>query len=319
MADPTTTPASDHGGPPPAAPTMPAPGRETTRARMVLDSVSGPVPALAAGWLAGLLLTSIQSPQLAVLAVIGLVGAFVAGLVGVGGAIILIPMLLYGPPLVGQPGLGIHAAAGVTMVQVAVSGAVAMLAHRRAGHLDPSVILTLGSAMASGSLVGGLSSELVDDVVLSAIFASLAALAAGMMLVSRRVVAADTAEGPVRYNRTVAVVLGVLVGTLVGMVGAGGGFLLAPIMVLTLRIPVRVAVGTTLAIAAISGVTGGIGKALAGQIDWFLALALVVGALPGAHLGARLSRRIPATALARLLGGLIALVAIKMWWDLVGR
>jgi hypothetical protein len=58
----------------------------------MLDSVSGPYPAVVAAWLAALLLISLQSPQLAMLVVIGMVGAFTAGLVGLGGAILLIPM-----------------------------------------------------------------------------------------------------------------------------------------------------------------------------------------------------------------------------------
>lgn len=287
------------------------------RLNLLLDSVSGPVPALFAAWLAGLVLTSVQSPMLAVLIVIGFVGAFIAGLVGLGGAIVLIPMLIYGPELVGQPSLDIHAAAGVTMVQVAVAGTAGMLAHRRVGNLDWSVITTLGGSMAAGALVGGLTSGLLRDEQLSAIFAALAAVAATLMLAGHRTMVAEVKPGPIDYNHVAAVTMGLAVGVFVGMVGTGGGFLIIPIMVFVLGIPVRVAVGSTLAIVAAAGISGGIGKAVTGQIDWMMALALVVGALPGAHAGARLSRRIPVGLLARLLGGLIAAIAIKMWWDLL--
>jgi uncharacterized membrane protein YfcA len=108
----------------------------------------------------------------------------------------------------------------------------------------------------------------------------------------------------------------VAVGLLVGLVGAGGGFLLVPLMIYLLHVPVRVAVGSSLAIVALSGIAGAIGKAVTGQVDWFYALALVTGALPGAQFGAMSSRRVPAGLLARLLGALTALVAIKMFWDL---
>ncbi len=295
--------------------------RRTVGARLgtVLDSVSGPAPALFAAWLAGLALTAVQSPQLTVLIGVGLVGAFVAGLVGTGGAIFIIPLLLYAPARFGQPSLDIHAASGVTMVQVAASSTVGMLAHRRGGHLDVPLALTLGGAVSAGSFAGGLASAVARAALLSGIFAALATMASVMMLFGRRTLAAVPADGVVRFNKTAAVAIGGVVGLLVGMVGGGGGLLLMPIMVFLLHIPVRVAVGTTLAIVAASGITGAIGKAVGGQVDWFLALALIVGALPGAYLGARFNRRLPVTVLTRLFGAVIALIAVKMWWDLVGR
>jgi len=284
---------------------------------LLLDAASGPVPALFAAWMAGLVLTSVQSPMLAVLIGIGFIGAFLAGLVGIGGAIVLLPMVIYGPHLFGLPGLDIHAASGVTMVQVAVAGVTGMLAHRRIGNVDTRLVVSFGGSMAVGSLAGGLSSGLLQDAHLSAIFATLAAVAAALMLAGRRTALVEDSVGAPHVPRAAAVPVGLVVGLLMGSVGAGGGFLLVPIMVYALGVPVRVAVGSTLAIVAASGVAGGLGKAITGQIDWYFALALVVGALPGAHAGARLSRRVPAAQLARLLGALIALIAARMWWDLL--
>jgi len=321
MAEPERTP------PPPASKrpstgtgAIGLPRRPTARYRVaiVLDSVSGPVPALLAAWLSALALTSALSPFLAVVIGIGLVGAFVAGLVGIGGAIVLVPMLIYGPHLVGHEGMEIHAASGVTMVQVAVAGVTGMLAHRRLGNLDVPLTVTLGGSMAFGSLVGGLTSGLVPADYLSALFASLAAAAGGMMLASPRTAMAEITDAPRPVRVPTASAIGLVVGVLVGMVGAGGGFLLVPIMIFLLRVPVRIAVGSTLAIVAASGVTGSLGKAVTGQIDWMVALALVVGALPGAYVGARSSRLVPARSLARMLGLLIAGIAAKMWWDLLG-
>ena len=70
------------------------------------------------------------------LLVVGFSGAFVAGLLGVGGAVVMIPLLLYVPPLLGVGRLDIKAVAGVTMTQVLVAAAVGMLAHRRYGAVN---------------------------------------------------------------------------------------------------------------------------------------------------------------------------------------
>lgn len=58
-----------------------------------------------------------------------------------------------------------------------------------------------------------------------------------------------------------------------------------------------------------------IGKAASGQVAWIFALSLVVGALPGARLGATTSKRLSAATLGWILGVVLALVAVRMWWE----
>ena len=101
------------------------------------------------------------------------------------------------------------------------------------------------------------------------------------------------------------------------MAGAGGGFLLVPIMIYVLKVPIRLAIGTSLAIVAMSGFAGSIGKMITGQVDWYLALALVCGALPGAQLGSTVSARIRTDFLALVLGVVMAFVAIHAWWKIL--
>lgn len=287
------------------------------RVSLLLDAVTGPAPALGAAWIAALVLVGLESPFLATLMGLGLAGAFVAGLVGVGGAIVVVPLLLYLPPLLGFEPLGIHRVAGITMVQVAVAGLVGSLPHRKGGHVSAAIVGSLGVAMMVASLLGATISGWIRPGVLTGVFSVLAAIAAALMLAGPRDAIVDAAPSEVTFDKGRAVFLGATVGLLVGLVGAGGGFLLVPLMMYVLRIPVRMAVGTSLAIVALGGIAGSIGKAMTGQVEWPLALALVAGALPGATFGALASSRVSAPALARLLGIVIALVAARMWWDLL--
>jgi hypothetical protein len=285
----------------------------------MLDSVTGATPTLVAAWLASLLLLSAQSPMLGVLTTLGFGGAFVAGLVGMGGAVLMVPLLLYVPPLVALPPLDIHVVSGITTVQVAAAGLTGMLAHRRVGHVDTTLIAVLGAALTLGSLAGGFISARIPGDLLTAVFASLAATAAGLMLRGKQQAVDEGREPLGALNRPLAVGLGTLVGVLLGLIGAGGGFLLVPLMVYGLGVPVRTAVGSSLAIVALGGVGGMIGKAASHQVTWMFALALIVGALPGAHLGAAMSRRLSPDTLARILGLLLAFVAVQMWLQLVAR
>ena len=245
-----------------------------------------------------------------VLVVLAFAGAFLSGLVGVGGAIIMIPLLLFVPPLLGLDDLGIATVAGITMVQVVAASLSGLVGHR--GRIDRPLFVALGPSMVVTSFAGGYASGLVEPIVLEAVFAAMASLAAVMMLTLRGRTAHEV-DGGVAFNRPAAVAAAAAVGFSAGLVGAGGAFFLVPVMLYGLRVPVRVTVATSLAVVAAAGGAGLAGKIAANQVDWFLAALLVIGALPGARLGAAVSRRVSTTRLVGVLGVVIAVVAVRMW------
>jgi uncharacterized membrane protein YfcA len=275
----------------------------------LLQTLGHPWWPLAAAWLLLVVLAAQTDPLLGLLIVLAFAGAFLAGLVGVGGAIVMIPLLLYIPPLLGMVPLDIKTVAGITMVQVTAAAFTGLVGHLEG--IDRRLFVALAPAMVIASFVGAFVSGYVDPVVLEAVFAGMATLAAAMTLVLRGRAAPE--GGPVAVNRPVAVAAGLGVGLVAGLVGAGGAFFLIPIMLYGMRIPVRVTVGTSLAVVAASAVAGLAGKIITGQVDWLLALGLVVGALPGARLGSYVSRRTRTDRLVVVLGIAIGLVALRMW------
>lgn len=260
---------------------------------------------------------TVHSFNAGLLICLGFVGAFMAGLIGIGGGIIMIPLLLYIPPIFGMRPDGIHGVAGVTMIQVSVAGFIGMLVHRRTGHVETRLVMALGITMTIASLTGAVLSKFVSPNILTGVFASLATGAGVMMLAGGPPQVTPNARTLLSFNHWLAAALGAAIGLLVGMAGAGGGFLLVPIMIYVLKVPIRLAIGTSLAIVAMSGFSGSIGKMITGQVDWYLALALVCGALPGAQLGSTISARIRTDFLALVLGVVMALVAIHAWWKIL--
>lgn len=236
-------------------------------------------------------------------------GAFLAGLVGVGGAIVMIPLLLYVPPLAGLAPLDIKTVAGITMVQVTAAAFTGLVGHVEG--IDRRLFVALAPPMVIASFGGAYISKFVDPIVLEATFAGMATLAAVMTLVLRGRTAPD--GGTVDVNRVVAVGAGSGVGFVAGLVGAGGAFFLIPVMLYGMRIPVRVTVGTSLAVVAASAIAGLAGKVVTGQVDWLLAAGLVVGAMPGARFGSYVSQRTRTGRLVAVLGIAIGVVAIRMW------
>lgn len=247
-----------------------------------------------------------------VLVVLAFAGAFLSGLVGVGGAMVNFPLLLYVPPMLGLGTLDIKTVAGITVVHVFAASLAGLVGHR--ADIDRRLFLALCPSMVAASFAGAVASAFLAPIVLEVVFALMATLAATTMFVFRRRIAPDV-NRRVAFRAPAAIASGATVGFGAGLVGAGGAFFLIPVMLYGLRIPIRVAVGTSLAIVAAAGAAGVIGKGATNQVDWSLAAALVIGALPGAWLGAWVSRRTASDRLAVVLAIAIAFVALSMCLD----
>ena len=285
-------------------------------ASRALETILEPATAIVLAWVAAVVLVLHSDPLMATLVVIGAVGAFVAGLTGVGGAIVMIPLLLYVPPWLGTGRLDIHVIASITMVQMFAAAASGMIGHLREGFVDRRTVTTLGSGTMLGSLAGAVASRWLPAQVLQGVFATMAA-AGAIMMVTLRSRFDDAAGTAPRWSATLGFSLALGVGLLAGAVGSSGGFLLIPLMLYVLHVPPRIAVGSSLAIA-LSGVTTGLaGKLLTGQLPGWPALALVAGALPAAQLGAAANTRLKSGQVKVILALLIAAVAIKMWLEIL--
>ena len=249
--------------------------------------------------------------------VLAFCGAFVSGLVGVGGAIVMIPLLYYVPPLLGAGALPIKAVAGLSMTQVLAAAVMGTWSHGRYALVHRGLAFTGGSAMAGGSLLGAVLSSHVSGRVLLTTFALMTTIALPLMFLAPAEPPAGDDRAPVTFNRVPVIALCGSIGAVAGLIGAGGAFLLVPVLVGVLRLPMRLSIGTSLAMVGISALTGFLGKALTGQIPLWPALTVVLGSLTGAPLGARVSRRVPVPLLRGVLAGLIALVMLRVWYDVI--
>jgi uncharacterized membrane protein YfcA len=248
---------------------------------------------------------------------LGVAGSFVAGLLGVGGAIVMIPLLLYVPPLLGVGKLSLKAVAGITMVQVLVAALSGMIAHRRYQAIDAELAWVGGLFMASGSMAGAVLSYHIYERWMLLIFACMVTLAGLVMLAPPHVLGPDRVLEAARFSRTRTAIVTTVVGLAAGMVGAGGAFLLVPLLLVVVGVPIRVTIGSSLAITAMAAVAGVLGKTLTGQVPYLSAVVVALGAVPGAQLGAAVSRRLSAGQLKLALGLTIALIAARVWWNVL--
>lgn len=248
---------------------------------------------------------------------LGLITGFLSGLLGIGGGIIMAPLLLYVPPLLGFAALPMKMVAGLTIVQGLVAALAGGWAHRQFKFVSSRLSICMGVSIFIASLFGAASARFVSNHILVFVFASLAFVAALLMFVPMHQDSERPDVNLLRFSRIRAVLAASVVGLFGGLVGQGGSFILIPLMTSYVRIPTRIAIGSNLGIVLISCVAGFIGKAVTGQIEWLLTIPVILTVVPAAILGAKISNRSPVKNLRRILAILIALVAVRMWLSLL--
>jgi uncharacterized protein len=237
---------------------------------------------------------------------IALIGAgvgFLSGAFGKGGSAIATPLL----HLLGIPAI---VAIASPLPATIPSTWIASRSYAHAGHIDRRVLrlgLWIGlPATAIGALctrwVPGGSLVLVTDIVV---------LTLGLRILAGAHDAEPVVDAPASTARVL--VVAAVVGVLSGLLGNSGGFLLAPLFIAVLHMPMRRALGTSLALATALAIPGTLVHAWLGHIDWTVTMAFGLAAVPLAAVGARTAMQMRqrtltlayGVGLASLAGGLL--------------
>lgn len=250
------------------------------------------------------------------LVLIGFIGSFISGLVGIGGSIIKYPMLLYIPPALGLVAYTAHEVSGISAVQVFFATISGVWALRKDNLINFKLVSYMGVAIIIGSFAGGYGGTFFAADTINLVYGILATIAAVMMFVPNKGID-DIPIEKVQFNRTIAVIAALIVGVASGIVGAAGAFILVPIMLLVLKIPTRMTIASSLAITFISSIGSTVGKVMAGDVLLWPSVIMVIASVLAAPIGARLSRRMNTKILQAILAVLILSTAVKIWFDIL--
>ena len=282
-----------------------------------------------------------------ILLLFGLGGAvgFLSGVFGVGGGFLMTPLLI----MAGIPSTVAAASDSNQIVAASTSGAYA---HYRLGNVD----FKMGLFLLIGGVIGGtLGVQLIKvlrsmgnaDFVIKITYVVMLGVIGGYMfmeslqalrkkpaLEGRRPEPAKVS----RYNRfsqslpyqmrfdksgvtlsaLLPLILGIFVGILAAIMGVGGGFIMVPVMVYMLRMPMHVVVGTSLFQILFTCINVTIMQAITNfTVDLVLAIILLLGSTLGAQFGVRLSRRLKADQLKILLASIVLIVMVQMLASLI--
>jgi uncharacterized membrane protein YfcA len=231
------------------------------------------------------------------------------GLLGGGGSILAVPVLAYGA------GLPAKEAIATSLVVVGVTSLFALIPHARRGNVDWRIgAIFSGTAMA-GAYLGGLAADWFSGTTLLLLFAAMMVVTALAMFRGRGELKAERAK-PLPVVLVVAE--GLAVGAATGLVGAGGGFLVVPALVLLGGMEMHKAVGTSLMVIALKSFAAFAGHAAHVSIDAELALVVTAAAVVGSLVGAVLAKRVSAQLLRKVFAGFVLVMAGYVVWREVG-
>lgn len=247
----------------------------------------------------------------------GAATGIVLGLLGSGGSIIAVPALLY--LLHVEPKQAIAMSLGI----VAITATIAAFDNWRRGNVDIRVAAVFGLFGVVGTFGGTRLGVHTPVAFQLGLFALVMLAAAWRMLRPKKQLLRQPAQlavagGPaipmpeneiIRAHLGQIALLGVGVGALTGLVGVGGGFLIVPALVLLSGIPMKTAIGTSLAIVAANSSTGFAGYMGVVPVDWMMLASFTAVTVAGSFAGTRLAHHISQETLKRSFGVFLVFVA----------
>lgn len=243
-------------------------------------------------------------------AVLALLVGLSLGLLGGGGSILTLPVLVY------VVGLDVRDGVAASLLIVGVTSAAAMVGHARSGRVQWRVGALFGAASMAGAFAGGRLAHFVPSRLLLAAFTVLMLVTAVAMMRPRpEVEGASVSLRGAALARVLAV--GVAIGLLTGVVGAGGGFVIVPALALLCGLPMRSAVGTSLLVITMNSLAGFAGASAHAEIPWPVVGVMTAAAVAGSLAGAALSTRFAPAALRKGFAWFIVAMTMFMIWKQV--
>lgn len=275
-------------------------------------------------------------PLFLVSLVVGLAVGVLSGLLGIGGGMLLVPAFKLGYAM---DSLMCTATSLFTIIPTSVSGAISHIRNKTclpklgvAAGLGGACLSPLGvwlatlspdwAVMGAAALIIAYSSVTMFRKALKAPKVPRGAGAGAADAAAKEAAAEDRAAAIERAHAEapaigwreagIGAAIGLFAGLASGYVGVGGGFIMVPLMMSILHVPMKLTSGTSLIAVMILAVPGTVTQALLGNINWIAGIAVACGSIPGATLGAKLIPKVPERQLRFLFAGFLVVAAVLL-------
>lgn len=260
-------------------------------------------------------------------ALVGVLIGIASGLLGIGGGTVMVPIfrLAFGMSATMSTATSLFA-----IIPTSISGAIS---HVKGKTCIPALGIAAGLGGACLSPVGVWLAQLSPDWLVMLAAALIIGYSAINMFkkafklrpAGQPAAGTDAAASPTADDSSLSrkqllqgAAIGLVAGLASGYVGVGGGFIMVPLMLSIIGIPMRKASGTSLIAVMILAIPGVIEQGIIGNINYLAGIAIVIGTIPGAVIGARLVTKVPERTLRLLFGCFLIVAAVMLVLNEVG-
>lgn len=240
------------------------------------------------------------------------------GLIGGGGSILTVPVLVY------LFSIDAVAATAHSFFIVGITSVIGSLAYFKQGLVNVKIAVMFGSSsimtvfLTRAYIVPAIPQEVciingfvcTKSILMMLLFAVLMVMASYSMIKKNRTMTIENREAQSQLQYPLMLIKGMGVGILTGLVGAGGGFLIIPVLVVLAKLPMKEAVGTSLVIIAANSLIGFWSTGAQTLIDWTLLMSISVFAIIGIFVGMMLSKKIDGAKLKPMFGWFVLMMGM---------
>lgn len=264
-------------------------------------------------------------PDLALLVGAGVIAGFIAGLFGVGGGTVTVPVLYYWFTHMGiSDDIAMHVSVATSLATIIATSLASSAAHEKRGSVDHDILKLWGPFLGGGSIIGALLAGLLSGIEMRLIFGTFLIFISLYMSFGKHDKVICNSLPVANVQRAIAA----FIGTFSSIVGVGGGALAVPTLA-SCNVPMQRAVGTSSAFGVIVAIPGAIGFIISGwgheglppySLGYVSLMGLLV-LLPTtallAPIGAKVAHKLSRELLRRIFGGFLLFIAIKMLWGVL--
>ncbi len=236
----------------------------------------------------------------------GLAAGILAGLLGIGGGVLMVPLLLVF-------GVNVDQAAATSLLAILITATTGSWQNWRMGYLQPRQVLLLAMPAIALVIVGTEFGELLPEHWRRAAFGTL--LLANIYLVSFKKRVVTTAHPNPISPIAARLITGSSSGFMAGLFGVGGGVIMVPLQILLMNTGMKTAVRNSLAVISLTSLVACIHNGLKGDIVYGAGLSLGLGGLVGVQISARFLPKLPEHVVGLLFRTLLCVLATYVFWQ----